>query len=376
MIFSYMAAVVAAEWKNRKKCIIKIATGLIFWCGLVIILQRGITCLNGGHQGSNHYIEQFGWLFPISLNTFLAGLNGMIYYVVFFIFCVGILPCLVPVLYRNTYTKLEQKMLLFIYASIALMIVEIVVTIFLTEERGNFVPHKFLFRYFFGFGIPLLIMTWKVNTIEWKGKGILLGTYGIVGIYIAGYYWKIGTSTRTAIMDSHVTLLLENVNKFIWPGFPVWCALGFMLVALPVLFWSFRRKDFRFLMKCMRRTMWITAGVICIINLIQHPYYSNQIGEGKENQDDFTCVAEYLGKDDRKVYYLNESLNNLALVYGYLWQDYKWITDVEEIGQSGADGGIVILTEKGRYESLDGFVDSGLDMRNLKLWVQEGQKDE
>ena len=68
-----------------------------------------------------------------------------------------------------------------------------------------------------------------------------------------------------------------------------------------------------------------------MINIFQHPYYSNQIAGGEENKNRFVELAEYLKKDDVKIYYLSDKLDNGALFYGYIWQDYKWVGSMDEL---------------------------------------------
>ena len=52
---------------------------------------------------------------------------------------------------------------------------------------------------------------------------------------------------------------------------------------------------------------------------------------GEENKNRFVELAEYLKKDDVKIYYLSDKLDNGALFYGYIWQDYKWVCSMDEL---------------------------------------------
>lgn len=368
LIAAYVLLLLAAGWKNKKKAIVKSLAAGGSWCAVTVLLELVIFLANGGNEGQNHYASQIMRLFPVSGYTVLAGLSGLLYYVVFFVFCVGILPAVIPLIYRKKYSEIDGNFLLFTGASIALMIAEIVVTIFLTEEAGNMVPHKFLFRYFFGFGIPLLILFLKLPEAELKGKKLLLFCYGGTGLYIAVYFLAVGTATRTSIMDSHITLLLENINKYVVPGFPVYCAVIFLVVSLIFVCFTFRKKNLEFLLHVFWKLNWTAAILLCVINLFQHPLYSNRIVNGETREPDFIKVAHCLGKNDVKVYFMSEQLDNGALLYGYIWQDYQWIYTEEEIDP---EEDCVVVTAADHYEKINGFRKSELQTESIDLWIRQ-----
>ena len=121
---------------------------LVIGAALVMIGMQGITFLNGGHIGSNHYAKQILSLFPITGKTIVALVSGLVFYIVFFLLNTGILPVIIPYLNRKFYSRTDRCFLFYVTAGLLLMILEIVGTIFLTEEAGNLYPHKYLFRYF------------------------------------------------------------------------------------------------------------------------------------------------------------------------------------------------------------------------------------
>lgn len=266
----------------------------------------------------------------------------------------------------------------FVYCLTALMLSEIVVTIFLTEESESLIPHKFLFRYFFELGIPLLILTLKADADTWKQKGVIFGTYLLVGTYLALYYALVGKTTRTSIMDSHVTLFMENVSRYILPGFSVCCAIIGMIVSTLVLFWMFRKKRMSTLLRGFWRIFIGFAVVFQLINLVQHPIYSNVIVQGKEREQDFITVAEYIGKKDSKIYYLNEQLDNNALMFGYLWQDYQWIMGLEEVGKADLENAIIITAQEimgQKQKALERFDFQKRDLNLLMVMLWERDKE-
>lgn len=328
LIAAYMLVVILGK-KDRRKITKSICAAGI-WTFVVLCGQIGIWILNAG-QGSNHYASQIQHLFPITAETVIAGISGLIFYILFFIFCSGVLPVILPAIYQKEYSEIDRKFLGFVYSAIGLMLLEIVVTIFLTEEHGSMVPHKFLFRYFFGLTIPLFIMLGKIEINMWKKKKWILGSYGLVGVYIAVYYAIIGTETRTAIMDSHITLLLENINKYVCNGFPVYVMALFVIGSFIGIGYIIKKKNVQFLIRLFWKMTGLSVIVMCMINIFQHPYYSNQIAGGEENKNRFVELAEYLKKDDVKIYYLSDKLDNGALFYGYIWQDYKWVGSMDEL---------------------------------------------
>ena len=74
---------------------------LVFGAILVIAGMIGITFLNGGHAGSNHYAKQILALFPITWKTVVAAVSGLVFYTVFFLLNTGILPVVIPVSYTH-----------------------------------------------------------------------------------------------------------------------------------------------------------------------------------------------------------------------------------------------------------------------------------
>lgn len=372
LIVAYVAQLMIS---NKKRMAIhkSLIVGSI-WGSVAVIMYLIVFSANGGAVGTNHYASQIMCLFPITMQTIIAGVNGLVYYFVFFTFCVGILPMVLPIEYRSYYSDQERKFFRLIYITIILLIIEIVVTIFLTEEAGNIWPHKFLFRYFFCLGIPLFIATLKLSEykLKWNKKIILTLFYFGIGIYAIIYYSIIQSATRTAIMDSHITLLIENVNKHVLPGFVVPFLVVAIVLFLLILNWFYKKYSPEFWIDCFCKVSFSCACVFLVINSWQHPYYSNIIAEGNRNEHSFIELAEYLGKEDVEVYYLNDSLDNTALFYGYIWQDYKHIEDMDELlGRDLTDS--IIVTIKDKYDVVEGYQKLELNSDTLDLWQYQEQ---
>ena len=163
-------------WKPDQKRVEK--TFFIFALGAVLVFlgMQGIAFLNGWHTGSNHYAKQILALFPITGKTFIVLCSGLVFYIVFSLLNTGILPVIVSYMNRKFYEQKDRQFLFYVTVGLLFMTLEIVGTIFLTEESGNLYPHKYLFRYFFSFGIPYIILFWKKMTL-YQEKNYFLSTF-------------------------------------------------------------------------------------------------------------------------------------------------------------------------------------------------------
>jgi len=92
------------------------------------------------------------------------------------------------------------------------------------------------------------------------------------------------------------------------------------------------------------------------------------ICEGKANKKDFMLLGNYLGEEDRKIYYLNDELDNYALFYGYIAQDYQWINP-DEISLVENDD--VIVIKKGAISIPDEFKKVDLNTSNIEVWERK-----
>ncbi len=371
LIAAYCLLLLWAHRENKKRGIGKCLFVAGVWCVLTALVKTGVWFANGGNQGENHYASQLLRLLPIRSETVVTAGSGLLYYAVFFLLCTGVLPVVFPLLYRKNFSQTGRQFLGFCHTAILLMIAETVVTVLLPEETGNLLPLKFLFRYFFGFGIPLLIFLLQIRGAQWRGRRILLLAYAGTGLYCAMYYGIMKNHTRMAIMDCHVTLILENLNKYVFWGFSACIALLFTVLSFAVLVWAFRKKDPAFLQGLFWKAAWIGALGLCIVNMVQHPYYSNRIVDGKGRQADFITVAGYLGKEDIEVYYVNDSLDANALLYGYLWQDYRWVSGAEELAALHPAKDSVLVTAAGRYAAMEGYHPATLDTERITLWIRD-----
>lgn len=245
-----------------------------------------------------------------------------------------------------------------------LLILEIVITIFLTEEAGALYPHKFLFRYLFALGIPFIILFFSNKENDAFCKKSFISVYLIIGVYMIVYYFLLKSSGTTAIMDSHINVLIENIIRIL--GKYMGMIIGVLFLIFSIVWIGLLQKG------KVRQKFSIISSVSMLILLLfnfwQHPYYSNMICEGKANKKDFMLLGNYLGEEERKIYYLNDELENYALFYGYIAQDYQWINP-DEISLVENDD--VIVIKKGAISIPDEFKKVDLNTSNIEVWERK-----
>lgn len=364
MIILLPSYIIYLACRVNKHKIKKIVFLSILGFTLIVLGMLSIELLNGMHSGSNHYAKQIMALFPITFKTFMAAINGIIYYVIFFLLCTGILPVFVVLKNTNKYRKTEQKFILYLSLCLIFLILEIVITIFLTEEAGALYPHKFLFRYLFALGIPFIILFFSNKENDAFCKKSFISVYLIIGVYMIVYYFLLKSSGTTAIMDSHINVLIENIIRILGK---------YMGMIIGILFLIFSIVWIGLLQKGKGRQKFsiissVSMLILLLFNFWQHPYYSNMICEGKANKKDFMLLGNYLGEEDRKIYYLNDELDNYALFYGYIAQDYQWINP-DEISLVENDD--VIVIKKGAISIPDEFKKVDLNTSNIEVWERK-----
>ena len=93
------------------------------------------------------------------------------------------------------------------------------------------------------------------------------------------------------------------------------------------------------------------------------------VSGGKENKVDFITLGNYLGEERRKVYYLGEELDEYALFYGYIAQDYMWVR-TEELDKI-SEGGIVVV-KTASQQLPEGYKKVDLGCERIEVWEKTG----
>lgn len=319
MVAYIMHIIVTGYMEREKKTVAKVLLLMVISILLYLGGELFIDIVNDGVTGSNHYFSQFTQLFPITDKTIIAAVSSIVFYVISFLFYMGVIPVILPVYNKKNYKKTEQNIINFLMWCIVILVLEIVISIVLTEEGIVFFPHKFLYRYFQILEIPILILF--ISNIHHlkvpKWMGIIYG--GIYG-YLIIYYVYIKNDQRTAIIDAPVFLLMENITKYVCSEFNILvCILA--AVTTVVGFQYCRKRGITYVLKRFVCLYIIGIALFFIINMVQLPYYTNQIANGKELQKEAIEVAEYYGghrEEFDKVYYIeNENDKYSGALYAY-----------------------------------------------------------
>lgn len=340
----------------------------ITYLTVFVVLYFVSYMINDFSKGNNHYSSQFSHLFPISFSTVICGICCCVFYMAFFIVNTGIVPFAGLAWKRKNEVGYERKFWDFIFLSIVFLVFEIVVMIVLTEEGNVLIPHKYLFRYFQIFTVPLLLaFTSSIKVKEiWKNKKqlLLLSAACIITVL----FWIIMYQrTRHGIIDGHLFVLMENMNR-VMPYAGAIATAGLSLLILGVI-----RKNMRF---CKPLAIGV---VICfwLLNCVQLPYYSNVIACGARIENDAVEMAEYLNTSDiSNIYYVRTKTANpyLQNCYGYFKQSFTEI-ELEEVESYAGlrNNAFIVSIDSDAEEMFEKFSLKKLELKTdiLSIYVAE-----
>ena len=340
-IVAYEAFIILEGYRNRNREIWKkILLLTILYISLYMGGKTLIDCINGGVAGENHYASQFSQLFPITVKTIAAACSCMVFYGVSWVFYMGVLPVILPIYNLRKYERSNQKIISFLILCTVILIVEIVISIVLTEEGTVFFPHKFLYRYFQILEMPILILfVQKISRFKLPGW-LWLAYSGILG-YLGGYFIYIGNKQRTAIIDAPVFLLMENITKYIFPGFNILiCVLVAGIICAG--YYILRKNGEEDVLKKFICIYILGITVFFMIDMVQLPYYTNRIANGNLLQkESLEIVDYYMGHKERyhKIYYIqNKSDRYESTIYAYFPSEILKISEDDLQNRADADG--------------------------------------
>lgn len=314
----FLALLICNGKKNIKKTIFQ---GIVF-LGIVAIGYFGVYAINNFQLGTNHYSSQISRIFPITINTFINFAHGIWYYTVFFLFCTGILPIIMPILNIKRYEEKDRKFIIFLMISAIMTIIETALIVFIPEESNKLYPHKFCYRYLLPIMIPFAIMLLKLKTKEVKITKSITIIYIIMFSYLAWYY--LGQGSITTAIDAPVLFCMQYVYK---EKLSIVLILMFAIISIAILLHSKKKiEDIRKIY-----IMAIIVGVAIftpiywknIINL------SNNYTLGDLLQPDFEIIAENI-KDRYDKTYIIDSKENVykyvRTIGGQLKNDYRVVS--------------------------------------------------
>lgn len=294
--------------------------------------------LHGFEKGSNHYSSQFSGLFPITSVTIVCAISCSILYMAFFIVNTGIFPFAALIKKQKESFDGERKFWNFIWISVVFLILEIVVMIVLTEEGNVLMPHKYLFRYFQIFSVPMLLALLSVDRQkkEWLNKTqiIIIFTAGV----ITSLYWLIMCGkTSHGIIDGYFFVALENMNRII----PYAAAVAIVLFILSIIFVRKRKNLYRILAIIIVMGFWL-------LNIVQLPYYTNIIAGGKSIEQDAIEIAKYANENKASAIYFvkRESVRPyLQNCYGYFVQPFIVISEEQAAEYADKENSVIITPD-------------------------------
>ena len=315
-------------------------------------------------MGINHYSTQFLNIFPISYKTVISAISCSVIYVVALLFTWGILPVMLPLYNIKRLDNSNRRMFIFILVNICVLIIEIVISIVLTEEGNVIAPAKICYRYFQIFEVPLIVLF--INNIKKFCISRLWGVYvGVLGVMFI-YFLYIDGRQCHAIIDAPLFLLMDNITKFIIPNFNLLVCVLTAIVLIVVYFWSKQKKSD--LLKIFTRFSTIFVMIFFAINLFQLPYYTNTVANGGKIQNDSIVIADYLESNGIKDVYFVESEQNRyeGAVYAYLKCPFKHISinDIKDIKQ---DGAVILMSADSKIENSQDVENIDIGTETLKL---------
>lgn len=342
----------------------KIFIFLITYLSMIFMGNKIIFFINDGIVGSNHYSSQFSNLFPITWNTILSFLTCSILYIAGVAFCWGILPIFLPIANWKKHSTKDKYFLFFILISFSVLVIEIILSIVLTEEGNVLFPHKILYRYFQILEVPIIILFVKYFD-KYIIKKVIWSVYFFVFTTLIIYYTYIGKNQRTAIIDAPLLLLMENINRYIIPYFNL--LVCFVSVLFIILIYLLKKKKIiNDVLKSFTGTVVVFCVLFFLVNLIQLPLYTNVIANGKMIEEDAVKLASFLRDyHDKKykIYFLDSSdLFYERSVSAYLDREVIFITK-DNLGLIEKEDMILICDDDSpimvdNYEEIDIGTDS------------------
>lgn len=356
------------DYKDIKNVIIK---GILCLITIIVGILL-VKLLNEFQVGGNHYSSQISSIFPITMKTVTSYIYGTFFYTVFFLFCMGFLPVIIPLLNINKYEKQDKKLIIFLLLSTILAILEIVMIVFLAEEAGKNHPDSFHFRYFALFTIPYILMFLKCKKEEVIINKRIIAIYIISFAYLIWYYLKGGTAS-TAI-SAFFIYSIEAINQKISYTFG---AILMVLLALTsaIMIILNKTKIIKDAKNAFIILTIIGLIIICPVSYRIHLNSNKEIGLNAF-ESDFVKTANYIKRDYDKVYMLQFSSGynrNVRTGFINLISEYKVIDlekenkTIEEIENQK----IVVITSKDFTGIIEGAEKVDIGTQYTEVYVSD-----
>ncbi len=322
---------IEAIYHRTKAIWMKCITIVLVAAGLLIVGRILVALPNMGLETANHYSTQIQNLFPITMGTFWQIVYGLCFYGAFLLLCTGFFPIVMTLLHMERFTLHHRRFLKQLLLVTAFLLVEVVVCILCTETQPFEYPNKFIYRYLYVVAVPYWILfahlpfakeKEKPITLDWRSNLFAIGMVGTILIYYVG----LSEEYPIGIMDGFLFLFIENMDRYIWSGFPIYFALGIAVVLGAAYLYG--RKHAISYKKYFFRGAILYCVVFLVINCIQLPYYHNVVADGEVLEPQFIQLADITNEYDT-IYYVSDSLDYKVSFYAYIQKDYQWISSAQ-----------------------------------------------
>lgn len=314
----FLTLLITRGKKDLKRTILQ---GIIF-LGIIAIGYISIYTINNFQAGTNHYSGQMARIFPITIKTFINFAHGIWYYTVFFLFCTGILPIIMPILNIKKYEKKDKRFIIFLIISVIVTIIETALIVFIPEESNKLYPHKFCYRYLSPIIIPFILMFLKLRTKEIKITKSIAIIYIIMFSYLIWYY--IGQGAITTAIDAPILFCIQYVYK---KPLSIILIVVFLIVGIAMLVHG--KKKIEDIKKIYMIAAIIGSAIFTPLYWNNIMKQSNQYCLGNLLQPDFQIIAENIKDNYDKTYLIDdkEFINKyVRTIGGQLKNDYRVIS--------------------------------------------------
>lgn len=342
-------------------CLVFIAIGILL-----------IYTINGFKNGTNHYTTQINSIFPITEVEIKALFYGIFYYAVFFMFCAGFLPILIPIFKIKQYEIEDRRLIMFLTACSIITIIESAAIVFVPEERGKLFPDKVCFRYLAPLIMPYIIMFFKCKKENLKIDGKMISVFAIAFVYLIWYY--IGQGVRLTEIDAPMLFAIQKIHQGRPENFNAYFILiTFFLTACITLLNKLEViKDLKTIyIEIFITTCVILFGINCYLNVNNT---SKRIYQGEILKNEFVKLANYTDRD-YDVVYVMDYLTPIRLFYGYTKSDYSLLNTKYEINIDISGKKIMLISPTIKHINVEGADSVDIGTPNISVYVSDKKYD-
>ncbi len=312
----------------KKRYAVKLISEGAVYAALLLLEKVYISYVNAGLTAENHYMDQIKWLFPIDWTLILQIIVGIIFYIAFTGICMGggMLLTVCKDIKKDKFGRL-------LFIMLGVSIIEIVITILCTENRGQILPNKFCFRYLFCMAVPFICCFVKYADNRSDNESIsvdrkYLCVWVFEGIVALVYFVLIGTNLHEGITDAFLVMIIGLITNNVLACFGIIAAIIFIIGT--VAFYHIANKKNWGFGACYLRIALIYCTGFLMLNAVLLPYYSNQVAEGRQIEADAVILQQEAQGLDAQVYICRGGEGYYPMIGSYLSRDVIMIDSPED----------------------------------------------